>query len=287
MERFRAVLGILTTLLMAAMASAQTSSLSGRVIDTQGAPIANAEVSLERLPSSAASMSNMPGMKMDTAAALPKGQSSDDGTFVLQGAVSPGQYVLEVDAPGFERWSQEITIPSQQPLDVTVHKIELPQAEAAGQGPAKTAGAVDTQALLDRIAALEKRVIQLESSTVLSEPNTRTKQVEVWVDKNSNEYDHPVAGAKKVVTYQRERVYRRETINEKLQDVLEEQSEKSVAVGVSAALMPSAAIQLRGPSTDAHGQAYDLASADLTFTARVAQYTTFFADIVGLTRPDS
>jgi carbohydrate-selective porin OprB len=285
MDRLRASLWTLAILLTATIASAQTPTLSGRVIDTQGAAIPNAEVSLESLPSSSASMSNMPSMKMGTAV-LPKAQTRDDGTFIFQGVVPPGQYVLLVDATGFERWSQEITVPSEQPLNVTVQWLELVQsAPTAGQSPAKPAGAVDTQVLLDRIAALEKRVIQLESATVLSEPETRTKQVEVWVDKNSNEYDHPVPGTKKVVTYQRERVYRRQTINEKIQDALTDQSEKSVAVGVSAAVMPSAAIQLRGPSTDAHGQAYDLASADLTFTARVAQYTTFFGDIVGLSGP--
>lgn len=275
------ILGILTILLAAATVSAQTSPLNGHIRDREGSAIANAEISLVKLPSPGA-MSNMPGMKTE-AAASPSTQSGNDGAFSLQ-AVPAGQYVLQVDASGFERWSQEITIPAEQAVDITVQKLESPEQEAGGQGSAK-AGVPDTQALLERIAALEKRVIQLESTTVLSEPETRTKRVEVYVDKNSNEYDHPVPGAKKVVTYQRERVYRRQTINEKVQEALDEQGERSVAVGVSAALMPNAALQLKGPSSEAHGQAYDLASADLTFTARVAQYTTFFGDIVGLSGP--
>ena len=284
MNGFRAVLGVLTISLIAAIASAQTSSLSGHVVDTQGAAIANAEVSLLKLPSSAGPMSNMPAMKMDTAA-IANAQSGNDGTFVLQ-TVPPGQYALEVDAPGFERWSQEITIPSQETLKITVQRLEIPQpGTAVSRGSAGTTVSPETQILLDRIAALEKRVNEMESTTVLSEPETRTKRIEVYVDKNSNEYDHPVPGAKKVITYQRERVYRRQTINEKVQEALAEQGEKSVAVGVSAALMPNAALQASGPKTDAHGQAYDLASADLTFTARIAQYTTFFGDIVGLSGP--
>jgi hypothetical protein len=275
------IFGILSILMAAATASAQTSSLSGHIKDREGSAVTNAEISLEKLPTSGA-MSNMPGIKMD-ATPLPSTQSGPDGAFSLA-SIPAGQYVLQVDAAGFERWSQEIILPAEN-LNIAVQKLELPEQESGDQNAGKTPGVADTQALLDRIAALEKRVIQLESSTVLSEPETRTKRIEVYLDKNSNEYDHPVPGAKKVVTYQRERVYRRQTINEKVQEALDEQGEKSVAVGVSAALMPNAALQLKGPSTEAHGQSYDLASADLTFTARVAQYTTFFGDIVGLSGP--
>ena len=143
----------------------------------------------------------------------------------------------------------------------------------------------DPRAVFAYIRGLEQRIRDLESNTVLSEPETRVRRVEVYVDENSNEYDHPVPGARPVVTYQRERVYRRQTINEKIEEAFADYADKSVMVGVSAAIMPQGSFQAEGPTGPAAKKAYYLGSADLFFTARVAQYTTFFADIVGLTGP--
>lgn len=143
----------------------------------------------------------------------------------------------------------------------------------------------DPRALVAYIKALEDRIAYLESSTVLSEPETRVRRVEVYVDANSNEYDQPVPGTRRVVTYQRERVYRRQTINEKIEEALAAEGETAVAVGVSAAIMPQGSLQASGPSQPADGKVYDLASADISFAARVGQYTTFYADLVGLTGP--
>jgi hypothetical protein len=142
--------------------------------------------------------------------------------------------------------------------------------------------AIDTQALLDRLDALDQRLGNLESSAVLSEPETRVKQIEVYVDKNGNEYDEPTAGAEKRVTYQRERVFRRQTINEKIEEALAGESEKSVQLGINAAMVTQGAARAQGGPTDADGHVYALASADLLFNAHLAQYTNFFADVVGL-----
>ena len=57
-------------------------------------------------------------------------------------------------------------------------------ASAGGQRPTP-------QALLNRIKALEQRISELESGTVLSEPETRVKRIEVYVDQNGNEHDEP------------------------------------------------------------------------------------------------
>lgn len=138
------------------------------------------------------------------------------------------------------------------------------------------------QALLERIEALEKRLTDLESSAVLSEPETRVKRVEVYVDDKGNQFDEPTPGARPEFTYQRERVYRRQTISEKLDEALEGEKAKSVQLGVSAAISPQGAFQTRGDTHPADGHAYELASADLFFSAHLAQYTDFFADIVGL-----
>src|SRR5262245_25859724 len=84
----------------------------------------------------------------------------------------------------------------------------------------------DRKALLDRIEALEKRLSELESSAVLSEPETRVKKIEVYVDQNGVEHDEPVPGSKKTVTYQRERVFRRQTISEKIEEALSDHDSK-------------------------------------------------------------
>src|SRR5437867_10337500 len=98
-------------------ASAQASSVNGRVVDAQGGVVANADVSLG--PWTPA----MPGMKM-TPAPQRTAKSTSDGTFTFT-QVPPGQYVLQVDAPGFERSSQEITVPSAQPFNISMNRLEI------------------------------------------------------------------------------------------------------------------------------------------------------------------
>jgi len=262
-----------------AAAAAQTSSVTGRVTDAQGAVIANAEVTL------GAWTPAMPGMKMAQGQQF-TARSVANGSFTLT-QIPPGQYVLQVDAPGYGRSSQELQVPTTQTLNIRLELLELPGAETSAR-PAGAPAPTDNQALVERIRVLEDRLNALEASTVLSEPETRVKRIEVFVDKNGNEYDKEVPGAKKKVTYQRERVYRRQTINEKIEDALGEQEKRSVKLGVSAAIIPQFAFQTKGEKTDADRHAYQLANADLFFTAKVAQHTMFFADVVGLsgTPPD-
>jgi carbohydrate-selective porin OprB len=76
-------------------------------------------------------------------------------------------------------------------------------------------------------------------------------------------------------------VYRRQTISEKIEEALADAASRSVAVGVDAAMGTQFAGRTRG-SNGPDTAAYALASADLFFTAGLAQYTVFFADIVGL-----
>lgn len=165
---------------------------------------------------------------------------------------------------------------------------QAPSAQSRTEQPGGTAQA-DSQAVLERLEAIEKRMADLESSAVLSEPETRVKRIEVWVDKNGNEYDQPTAGAEKTVTYQRERVYRRQTINEKIEEALASEETKSVSLGIDVASVTQGVYQTTGPDSEADGHAYELASADLIFAAKLAQNTTLFADVVGLSGspPDS
>jgi len=161
----------------------------------------------------------------------------------------------------------------------------------AQQAPAAAGQTVSAteQALLDRIEQLEKRLSDLESSAVLSEPETRVKKIEVYVDKDGNEFDQPTAGAKKTVTYQRERVFRRQTISEKIDAALSDEAAKSVQLGINAAMVAQQVNRTQGPESDADGHAYALSSADVFFSAKLAQNTSLFADVVGLSGspPDS
>lgn len=277
MQRFRKWSCAFSLLLIATAVSGQTSALNGRIVNTKGGVVPDADVTLMNLPS--APMPNMPNMRA-SATPVKTGRSGADGTFSLD-QVPVGQYVLQVDAPGFGRSSQQITVPSSQAVAVTLDALELPGVEAT----AAQAGA-DTQALLlARIAALEKRVNELESTTVLSEPETRVRKEETYIDKNSNVYDQPVPGAKKVITYQRERVYRRQNIADKIDEALAKDKATGVTVGVSAAVAAQATVQTMGEEKSFHGHSYELGSADVTFASRVAQNTLFFADVVGLTGP--
>jgi hypothetical protein len=162
----------------------------------------------------------------------------------------------------------------------------------AADPPAPMDRNTDPQVLLDRIEALEKRLSNmealekrlndLESSAVLSDPETRVKQTEVWIDKDGNESEQEIKGAKKTVRYQRERVYRRQTINEKIEEALASDASSRVGLGVTAAMTLQTAVQTKGEKKEADGNTYALASADLFFTADVAQNTSFYADVVGL-----
>lgn len=281
MGRFRLMVATLGAMLIGTVASAQNFSLSGRVTNTQGGVIANADVTLRLMPAPGAPpvMPNMPGMNDRTT------KSGADGAFAFD-QVAGGQYVLQADAPGFERSSQAITVPGPN-LSFALNLEPLVVSGAAAAAP-RAGEASDTQALLDRIKTLEQRLSELEAGTVLSEPETRVKRIEVYVDEGGNLHDEPVPGVKPQVTYQRERVYRRQTINEKIEEALGEAAEHNVQLGVSAAIAPQFARQTKGQVTNADGHAYQLASADVFFTAGIAQHTLFYADVVGLsgTPPD-
>ena len=188
-------------------------------------------------------------------------------------ALPVGNYEITISSSGmtaFRRTGVGIEMDRTGSLD-----IMLNAASAAA------AAEFERQQLLERIASLEQRISDLESDTVLSEPETRVRRVEVFVDESGNEHDQQVPNSKPAVTYRRERVYRRQTISEKIEEALEEAEKRSVSVGVDAAMATQYARRSAG-DLEANRSAYALASADLFFTAGLAQYTVFFADIVGL-----
>ena len=278
MVRCRLAAVIAMLLLTASFAAAQNSTVSGRVANAQGGVIANAEATLRALPPPGTPpMPNMPNMPNMPAAMERTATAGADGAFTFAN-VAAGDYVLYVDASGFERSSQTLTVGNQaQNLTVTLTPLIVPGAE---EGAAAAAGVADTQLLLDRIKQLEARITDLESEAVLSEPETRVKRIEVYVDQNNNIHDQPVEGAKQQVTYQRERVYRRQTINEKIEEALAAAEDQAVKIGVDATTVAQGAGRTTGVGPNK--KAYALASADLFFAAKLAQYTSFFADVVAL-----
>ena len=161
--------------------------------------------------------------------------------------------------------------------------------ESSNESDAQSKRIEELEKRIETLENLKTRVEELESTTVLSEPETRVKRIEVWVDDKGIEHDEYVPGARQIVTYQRERVYRRQTINEKISEAMEEAESRRVNIGVDASIIVQNAQQSSGETTEADGNVYQLASMDLFFTAGIAQYTIFFADIVGLsgTTPDA
>jgi len=232
-------------------------SIQGAVRSASGAPVPDATVT---------------AMNEDNGAQFTAATDAQGG--YVFGALPTGKYVMSISSAGlfeFRRRGVEVAADRSVQLDIVLDRASVEQA-------AET----ERQELLQKIATLEQRINDLESSTVLSEPETRVRRVQVFVDASGNEYDEPVPGARPAITYRRERVYRRQTISEKIGEALEDAENRRVSVGVDAAIGTQIAGRTRGLSSGADNHAYALASADLFFTAGLAQNTLFFADIVGL-----
>jgi len=195
--------------------------------------------------------------------------TGDDGQYSLP-SMLVGTYDVSVLLGGFKPFKRAA---------VVVGTNTATQVDAALE-PGDTES--ERQALLDRIEVLEKRLSDIETTAVLSDPETRVKRIEVYVDPNGVQTDEPVPGAKLEVTYQRERVYRRQTINEKIEEALADADDQSVRLGVDATTVAQGAGRTKGGEAFPNKKAYALASADLFFAAKLAQYTSFFADVVAL-----
>jgi len=192
-------------------------------------------------------------------------------------ALPVGSYNITIVSAGltsFRRQGVAVTADQTVQLDITLDAASAAQAADA-----------ERQELSQQLADLKQRLTDLESNTVLSEPSTRVRRVEVFVDANGQEHDEQVPGSKRVVTYRRERVYRRQTISEKIDEALAGAAEHSVKIGVDAAITSQFAKRTEGSDPFVDNRAYALASADLFFTAGIAQNTIFFADIVALSGP--
>ncbi len=154
------------------------------------------------------------------------------------GALPVGSYnitVLSAGLTAFRRQGVAVTADQNVQLDITLDAASAAQAADA-----------ERQELLQQVADLKQRVTDLESNTVLSEPETRVRRVEVYVDENGNEHDEQVPGSTPAITYRRERVYRRQTINEKIEEALADAEKHSVGIGVDAAITTQYAKRTKG-----------------------------------------
>ena len=104
---------------------------------------------------------------------------------------------------------------------------------ASAPSAATSSSDATTQMLLDRIDELERRLSQLESTAVISQPKVLVKEVHVWVDDNGNQYDHEVPGSKEMITYERELAQRRETIEDSIDEKLAEEAKGGVEIGIN------------------------------------------------------
>lgn len=168
-------------------------------------------------------------------------------------------------------------------LDQMQQQLLAQQAQLSRLPQTTTSSATGNGAVADRLDDMEARLNNVETTAVMSEPKTAVKQVQVYVDANGNEYDHPVEGAVPTLTYQRERVYRRQTIGEAIAEALEDDKKGSVELGVSNVTTAQMAFQTGSTKTQANRHVYGLSAADVTFHAKSAALNTeFFADLVGI-----
>jgi hypothetical protein len=173
-----------------------------------------------------------------------------------------------------------------QQLEQRLNQIEgragMPAAPAAPGAPAN----LDTAAILERLNAIDERLNNLETNVVLSEPKTIVREVERYVDPNGLEYDQPAAGRRPVLTYERQRVFRRQSIGEEIEDALAAEGASGVEIGVSSVTTVQGAIKAAGQNNDGDGHVFGVTQADITFLAQSAALnTSFFADVVAIGGP--
>ncbi|HEO65064.1 MAG TPA: carbohydrate porin, partial [Spirochaetes bacterium] len=148
-----------------------------------------------------------------------------------------------------------------------------------------------------RIEQLEKRLSDLEGRAILSDPEFIIKKKVIWVCKNGHQHDSKLDGKcpfdnlplKKSFTYQREKVFRRQTIGEQIAAAQSEQDSKGIKIGISGTTMFQTPFRLKGRNSDINGDFFGMGSMDIFFISRPALYTMFFADVevIGGLSPDN
>jgi hypothetical protein len=182
--------------------------------------------------------------------------TQEDGSFVLP-SLPAGTYDVSVQLGGFKPFRQQgvaVAVNSTVRLTATLE-----------------AGDADTErlALLDRIETLEKRLTDIESSAVLSDPE-RACAVSSLRGQERRPVGQPLARRQEEVTYQRERVYRRQTINEKIEERWPRKRIRRWRLAWTRPRSAQGAFRTKGDDFRPNKKGYALASADLFFTAKLA-----------------
>ncbi|VAX23481.1 hypothetical protein MNBD_NITROSPINAE02-341 [hydrothermal vent metagenome] len=159
----------------------------------------------------------------------------------------------------------------------------------------QSSGPNDSSSLENRIQELENQLQELESKVVLSEPEMIVKQKEIWACDNGHEYNEPLDGVcpndqlplRKEFTYQREKVFRRQTISEQIQKALDDRDARGLDIGVSATSTLQETFRLSGDDKGVQ-DLFGVGSTDIYFIGKPALYTLFFLDIeaIGGSSPD-
>ena len=277
MYRFRPLVWACALSLMATYAFAQTSSLNGRVADLRGGVVANAEVSLRTLPPPGAAMPNMPNMRQNEPPPRTT-RTGADGAFTFE-QLPAGTYRPSGGRAGFGRASQEVTIPTSQAVAVAMEPLELIGAEAAprvSRRKHRHSGAPRAH------QALEQRLTEFESHGAVRSRKRASSGSRSGSTRTASSTDQPVPGAKREVTYQRERAYRRQTINEKIEEALAD--ERTTASASAWTPPPSRRPRCRAADPKPTPTAIPMRSRRPTCSLppRLAQHTIFFADVVAL-----
>jgi len=176
---------------------------------------------------------------------------------------------------------RQILLRRLQQLEQRLNQVEGARGMASSPPPALES--LDTKAILDRLDTIDNRLNDLETYTVTSQPKTIVKQVDVYVDQNGNEFDTPRAGATRQTTFQRERVFRRQTVEDAIEEALADQEATGINLGVSSVTTVQVAIPTRRNRGLPDTHVYGVSQADVTFLAKSAALnTSFFADLVGI-----
>ena len=141
-----------------------------------------------------------------------------------------------------------------------------------------------------RVAALEKRVKELEAQTVLSLPELIVKEKKVYVCEKGHSFNKPQDGSKcphdgsKVSvqkTYQKEKYYRRKSIEDKIEEALA--SIQPIGIGISATGLLSGTIGTgKTVASKAKNDLFASGSLDIGVTAKPASQTFLCIDLEAL-----
>ncbi len=127
MKSFCSVFALLLSIaFLSTNAMAQTAAVSGHIADQQGGVVINATVTLTST-----------GQRVQTMRSLA------DGTFVFE-QVRPGQYTIQVDAPGFKSWMQSVVVGAGEtvmPLNVMLQLAAVSESISVLESGAMTLAA--------------------------------------------------------------------------------------------------------------------------------------------------